>query len=222
MTDIQTPADGECRDGRQPPLNSGQRRPTDQHPPVTAIDGAHPNPSGHETGAIARWLALVLDGRTDWGSVDTWPTRHGVTRYRLVVFPPGIDTVERRLLRAWRAWPTWGMVLWLVSQIVLGAFVTTGAALATSIFAYLASGALLFARVAELRSRVRTLSVVHIAGFTDEESAAMFGELKSLVAELCHADAQRDRGLSTPADHEAAWWRVYDRMGQDHPGPATR
>jgi hypothetical protein len=195
MTDIQTPAGFEFRDGAQSPLPDGR--------------------------AFAQWWTLVLDGRHDWGSVDASPTRHGVTRYRLVVFPPGIDTVERRLLRAWRAWPTWGAVLWVVSQIVLSAALTPGAALAVSTIAYLASGLFLFARVAELRSRVRTLSVVRIAGYTDDRSAAMFVELKSLVAALGLADSQRARGQSSSADHEATWWRAYDRLGQNHPGPAT-
>lgn len=219
MTEMQTPPDGEFRDGTLP-RRAGRARPTDQHRPVTTVDDVHPK-VGRKAGALGRWWVLVLDGRTDWGSVDTSPTRHGVTRYRLAVFPPGIDTVERRLLRAWRAWPTWGAVSWMMSQIVLGIFLTPAAAVATSIGAYLAGGALLFARVAQLRSGVRTLSVVRIAGFTDEGSAAAFARLTSLVAELRRADLERDRGLWSPADHEAAWWRVYDRLGKNHPGSVS-
>jgi hypothetical protein len=221
MTDMQSPAGGEFRDGAQSPL---MRRPPargEQHSPVNATDDMRSRPVGPEGRAFAQWWTLVLDGRHDWGSVDASPTRHGVTRYRLVVFPPGIDTVERRLLRAWRAWPIWGAVLWVVSQIVSGAILTPGAALATSTTIYLASGLFLFARVAELRSRVRTFSVVRIAGYPDERSAAMFAELKSLVATLCRADSQRDRGQSSPADHESTWWQVYERLGQNHSGPAT-
>jgi hypothetical protein len=112
-------------------------------------------------------------------------------------------------------------MLWLGTQIVLSTLFTPGAALATSTIAYLASGLFLFARVAEVRSRVRTLSVVCIAGYTDEPSAAMFVEMKSLVAALRHADSQRDRGQSSPADHESTWWQVYDRLGQNHLGPTT-
>jgi protein-disulfide isomerase-like protein with CxxC motif len=108
-----------------------------------------------------------------------------------------------------------------VTRYQLGAVLTPGAAFATSTIAYLASGAVLFAQVAELRSRVRTLSVVRIAGYTDDRSAAMFVELKSLVAALGLADSQRARGQSSSADHEATWWRAYDRLGQNHPGPAT-
>jgi hypothetical protein len=45
--------------------------------------------------------------------------------------------------------------------------------------------------------------------------------LKSLVAALGLADSQRDRGQSSPADHESTWWQVYDRLGQNRLGPAT-
>jgi hypothetical protein len=221
MTDIQTPAGGEFPDGAQSPLMPRPPARGEQHAPVDATDDMRSRPVGPESRAFAQWWTLVLDGRHDWGSVDASPTRHGVTRYRLVVFPPGIDTVERRLLRAWRAWPTWGAVLWVVSQIVLSAVLTPGAAFAVSTITYLASGLFLFARVAELRSRVRTLTVVRIAGYPDQRSAAMFTELKSLVAALCHADSQRAGGQSSPADHESTWWRVYDRLGQNHPGPVT-
>jgi hypothetical protein len=221
MTDIQTPAGGEVRDGGQSPLMPRPPARGKQHSPVDATDDIRSRLVGPQGWAFAPWWTLVLDGRHDWGSLDTSPTRHGVTRYRLVVFPPGIDTVERRLLRAWRAWPTCGAVLWVVLQIILGAVLSAGAAFAVSTIAYLASGLFLFARVAELRSRVRTLSVVRIAGYTDPRSAAMFVELKSLVAELRHADSQRDRGQSSQADHESTWWQVYDRLGENHLGPAT-
>lgn len=221
MTDMQAPAGGEFRDGAQSPLIPRPPARGEQHSPVDATDDIRSRPVGPEGRAFARWWALVLNGRHDWGSLDISPTRHGVTRYRLVVFPPGIDMVERRLLRAWRAWPTWGAVLWLVSLIVLDAALSPGAAFATSTIAYLASGLFLLARVAELRSRVRSLSVVRIAGYADERSAARFVELKSLVAALGLADSQRDRGQSSPADHESTWWQVYDRLGQNRLGPAT-
>jgi hypothetical protein len=135
----------------------------------------------------------------------------------LVVFPPGFDTVERRLLRAWRAWPTGGAGLWLVLEIVLGVFPTPGVALATSIGTYLACAAILFARVAAIRARVRTLAVVRMAGYPDADSAARLIELKLFVAELRFADAERAEGHWSQADHEAAWWRVYDRLDQNQP-----
>jgi hypothetical protein len=66
------------------------------------------------------------------------------------------------------------------------------------------------------------LIVVRIAGYADEGVAALFAELKSLVVMLCQADDRRDRGQSSPADHEAAWWQVYERLGEICPGTVKR
>ena len=221
MTDMQTSAGDEFRDDTELPAMSGPRRPAGRRSRFAEVDDVLPDPVGVHGGACTRWWAHILDGSHEWGSVDVSPSRHGVTRYRLVVFPPGIDTAERHLLRLWRAWPTWGALLWLTSQIVLDAVMGPGAAMAVSTIVYLGSGAILFGRVNELRSRVRTLSVVRIAGYTDHRTAAMYAELKSLVAALCYAEDQRDRGQSSPIMYEAVRWQVYDRMGQIHHGPAA-
>jgi hypothetical protein len=201
MSDIQN--GGEFLDGTMPPVT---QRPPGQTPPV----------------APPTLLARVLDGRHVWGTVEVWPAQHGVMRYRLVVFPPGIDTVERRLLRAWRGWSTWGAVAWLMTLIGLSVSITPGMAFAASAVAYLVCGGVLYTRVVELRSRVRSLTVLRIAGYADEHTVWVFGEMKSLVAALCQADAMRDHGESSPTDHEATWWQVYDRLGQLDPGPVGR
>jgi hypothetical protein len=164
----------------------------------------------------ARWWVRMLDGQRDWGSVEVSPTRYGVTKYRLVLYPPGIDPTERRLLRAWRAWPTWGALIWLAAQIVLGAFVTPGTAFVVSIVAYLGAGIMLYTRVAELRTQVRTLNVVRIAGYADQHAdqhaEEAFVKLKQLVTALCRADDERAVGRLSPTAHEAAWWQVYDEL----------
>ncbi|MET0699596.1 MAG: DUF6611 family protein [Mycobacterium sp.] len=162
--------------------------------------------------ARAHWWIRILDGQREWGSVEVSPTRYGVTRYRLVLFPPGIDHIERRLLRTWRAWPTWGALVWLAVQIGLGAFVTPATAFVVSVIAYLGAGIMLFTRVAELRSRVKTLNVVRMAGYTDEHAAEAFATLKQVLAALCRADDDRAAGRLSPAEHEALWWQVYDQL----------
>jgi hypothetical protein len=170
--------------------------------------------------APSRWWERMLDGQHDWGSLETSPPRNGVSRFRLVVYPPGIDGVDRRLLRIWRAWPTWGALIWLAVQIALGALLTPLTAFAVSTIAYVGGGIVLFGLIAELRTRVRTLTVVRMAGYSDEHSKATFVELNTLVSVLWLADTERDSGRWSPAEHEAAWWQVYDRLGQLQLGSA--
>jgi hypothetical protein len=170
-------------------------------------------PTSRAGRAADRWWSLTLDGRRAWGSLDISPTRYGVTRYRLTVFPPGIDSAERRLLRAWRAWPTWGAVLWLLTQIALDSV----AAFIISTAVYLGIGAVLFRRVASVRAQVRGVCVVRMAGFADPRGAALYAELCSLTAALDDADTRLRQGVLSPAGHEAAWWQVYDRLGPDAP-----
>jgi hypothetical protein len=102
-----------------------------------------------DDGQFARlpWWLRPLDGGPTWGSLDSYPRRFGVKRYRLVVFPPGISPEERRLLRLWRSWPVWGALLW--------------------------------------------------------------------ACILYDADSLRDQGKLSAIGHEAACWRVYDRMAPE-------
>jgi hypothetical protein len=166
-----------------------------------------------------------LDGDRVWGSLSVSPTRYGVTRYWFVVFPPGIDASERRLLRAWRAWPTWGSLLWLLS-LCLFSPLTMWAQFALPTVVWLSIGAFLFARVGGLRTQVRTRCVTRFAGHPDldEHSAAEYAEIRTLVAILESVDTLRAQGQLSATDHEAIWWRVYDRLGDRHriDGPLTR
>jgi hypothetical protein len=164
----------------------------------------------------ASWWSRLLDGDQVWGSMDISLTRYGVTRYRLVVFPPGIDGVERRLLRALRAWPTWGVALWFFAICVCSVF-TPWVRFALPSLAWLGIGAYLFARAGALRARVQVLSVTRAAGLIDPEGAAIYAEIKTLVTTLRSADDLRQAGGSSAAEHEAVWWEVYERLARDHP-----
>ena len=68
---------------------------------------------GRSSFRFTRWLHRIIDGERVWGSVEAWPGRHGLKRYRLVVFPPGITATERRRLRLSRARPLWIPVVYL-------------------------------------------------------------------------------------------------------------
>lgn len=173
----------------------------------------HPLPGGAP--AARRWWTHVVDGDHVWGSVSVSPTRYGVTRYWLELYPPGIDSVERRWLRAWRAWPTWGAVLWLFSLILFGA----GASwmqFAISAMVWLGVGAALYGRAARSHAQVRTRCVTRFANRPDDQSEAEYAELTVLTGMLRAADSLRDLGRLSASAHEAVWWRVYDRLGTTH------
>ncbi len=162
--------------------------------------------------AARGWWTRLVDGDFVWGSLSVSPTRYGVTRYWLIVYPPGIDSVERRWLRAWRAWPTWGAALWLFSLILLGAS-ASWMQFAITTMVWLGAGAALFVRVARSHARIRTCCVTRFAGRPDEQLEAEYAELKVLVGMLRSADRLRDQGRLSVSAHEAIWWQVYDRLG---------
>jgi hypothetical protein len=161
----------------------------------------------------------MMDGEYRWGSIDIWPGRHGVHRYRLVVFPPGISGGERRLLQLRRTWPMWGAVLWLLSAICLAGRPTPWAAIGLATVVYLGTGAIVFVMARRLRSRIRTLGALMIDGRSDRRSAAAYAELESLVNTLRDADAKRTEGRLSAVAHEAVCWHVYDRLAPGHAKP---
>jgi hypothetical protein len=175
-----------------------------------------PTSSTAQTPTSARWWTRLLDGDQVWGSIEVSPPRYGVSHYRLVVFPPGLDRVERRLLRGWRVWPTWGFGLWLFS-LCLCSILTSAATFVTPTIVWLGAGIFLFARVGALRTQVRTLCVSRIAGYPDQQAAATYAEMEALVIMLRSADKLCEQGRLSITGHEAVWWQVYDRLGTKHP-----
>src|SRR5258708_26985110 len=69
------------------------------------------------SGLLRRGWLRVIDGDRPWGSIDIRPDRFGVTRYRLVVYPPGITESERRLVRVAPGRPLGGARVWSTCQV---------------------------------------------------------------------------------------------------------
>ncbi|BBY65124.1 hypothetical protein MHEL_33670 [Mycolicibacterium helvum] len=136
-----------------------------------------------------------------------------------MVFPLGISRAQRLWLRLWRAWPTWGVLLWVASEIYLSSIVSNWTAIGIATAVYAASGAGALAPVRGLRSQVRTLSVSVVDRRPDPRSGATCDELESLVHMLSEADALRACGELSDLDHEAVWRQVYDRLGPGRPEP---
>jgi hypothetical protein len=173
------------------------------------------------SGLLRRGWLRLLDGDRPWGSIDVRPDRFGVTRYRLVVYPPGISESERRRLRVARGWPLWGALVWVVCEISLSDVTGAWSALAISTAAYVGSGVVAVTMAGTARTRVRTMAAMVMAGYHDPASAATRERLENLAAALITADERLERGQISPANHEMVWWRVYEQMESGHPATAA-
>jgi hypothetical protein len=164
------------------------------------------------TGLLHRGWLRLLDGELPWGSLDVRPDRFGMTRYRLVVYPPGISESERRRVRAARGWPLWGFLVWVVCEIFLSNVTGPTTALTISAAAWLGSGLVAFAVAGAPRVRVRAMAAMVMAGYHDPVSAAARDRLEELAATLMRADDRLAGGRISATQHEMVWWQVYDKM----------
>ena len=167
---------------------------------------------GTRPGRLHRWCSQLLDGENRWGFVRIQIDRFGVTRYRLVVYPPGISDMERRALRIWRGAPIWGVALWLVAEIFLQQLTGPGSAFAISVGVAIALAAVALTKAGETRTKVRAMTVVTMPGLTDEATIAAREKLLAMAMTLTFADERVDEERMSPLDHEALWWRVYEQL----------
>jgi hypothetical protein len=177
------------------------------------------------TGLVRRGWLRLLDGDSPWGSIDIRPDRFGVTRYRLVVYPPGISESERRWVRLARGWPSWGVLVWFTCEMFLTNVTGPWTAFAISTTACLGSGLASFAMAGTPRTRVRTLAATVMAGHHDPISGASRDRLEELAATLLDADERLAAGRISAIQHELIWWQVYDQMSRNsapgmHPSDA--
>jgi hypothetical protein len=164
------------------------------------------------TGLLRRGWLRLLDGDRPWGSLDIRPDRFGVTRYRLVVYPPGISESERRRVRVARGWPVWGALVWVTCEIFLSNATGPWTAFAISTSACLGAGLWAFATAGAPRTRVRTIAAMVMAGYHDPISRAARDRLEELAATLLEADERLSDGHISATQHEMVWWQVYNQM----------
>jgi hypothetical protein len=170
-------------------------------------------------GRLRRWSSQLLDGENRWGFARVQIDRFGVTRYRLVVYPPGISDTDRRRLRIWRGSPIWGAALWIVMEIFLQQVTGTWNALAVSSATVVTLVAVALVRIGDTRTMVRTVGVVTMPGHIDAGTIAARDKLKALASVLLDADERVAAERISPIEHEALWWQVYDQLAPN--GPAV-
>jgi hypothetical protein len=163
--------------------------------------------------AELRWWWRLLDGAHPWGSFDATVGRYGVQRYRLIIYPPGISTDDRRLAQLWRGWPISGAVLGLLALILLGnAAASPDTVLAVAVAAYVSIGAMLFLRAGPVRVQVKSMSIILTPGATDARERRRYIEWQTLVHMLTRADDMLRTGAISLVEYEATWWKAYDRL----------
>jgi hypothetical protein len=166
------------------------------------------------SGLLRRGWSRLLDGDRVWGSIEVRPDRFGVTRYRLVVFPPGISDAERRRVRVARGWPLWGALVWVVCEVWLNQMTGPWTAVIISTAVYLGLGVFAMTRAGDQRRQVRTIGAMVMAGQHDPVATAFQHRLETFAGALLEADELLASGDITPTTHELTWWRVYNQMGR--------
>jgi hypothetical protein len=161
------------------------------------------------------WLRL-LDGDRPWGSIDVHPDRFGITRYRLVVFPPGISEPERRRVRLARGWPVWAALLWVVCEAWLTQVTGPWTALAISTGTAVAFCVIVTTVAGSPRTQVKSLAAAVSSTYHNADAEATRDAVSRLALRLIDADERLERGQISAADHELIWWRVYDEIGAPH------
>lgn len=158
------------------------------------------------------WLRL-LDGPHRWGAFSATVGRYGVRYDRMVIYPPGISTADRRLARMWRAWPVSGAALGLMALIFLGQAATPPAeVLEFVVAAYVSIGALLFLRAGPARVPVRTLSAVLVPPASHAGEQRRHSDWERLVQALTQADRLLALGAISRVEYEAIWWEAYGTL----------
>jgi hypothetical protein len=157
-----------------------------------------------------RRFSRLLDGDHRWGSYDVKISQYAVRRYRLIIYPPGTDTADRRLARLRRGWPLGGAVLVLFAIMIGDAMSSPYAVPAVAIAAYLGIHVLLFLLAGPKRVHVKSMSLVFMPAIADEEERRQHEEWKILTDLLTRADDMLSAGAISPVEYEAIWWQAYD------------
>lgn len=164
-------------------------------------------PVGHAPGRVR----LLLDGPCSWGYWSSEAGRYGSMLYRLVVYPPGTTSRERRWLRLAQGWPVLGF---LAALVVIALGVSAGGHLPVISLAagsgYLLTGVALEARVHALKRRSCELWAWKSVLSPNTVCDAEYERLETFTAVLNAADRSLRHGDTTPASHERIWNAVYE------------
>ncbi|MEN0071922.1 MAG: DUF6611 family protein [Propionicimonas sp.] len=164
--------------------------------------------------------ARLLDGERVWGEAEVTVPRGGVPRYCLVVYRPGIEASDRRLLRLWHRWPLYGGTGFFATALLVAFVLPAPWPLLTAIGWFLTGFGLLGYLTADERARVRRLSLFDDGDAAGLADAAALARLRCLGELLVAADADLASGRITQVEHALAWSTAYTELSR--PGVGVR
>jgi hypothetical protein len=151
----------------------------------------------------------------EWGRIDlpdpVHTTRSGIARYRLAVYAPGTNDVERRDLAMARRWWFGDASITVVAELAIAAS-HAGVGTASLIgLVGLFTAWYWLARTRQIRqgTRILRVGVVMVGAREVMGDAALFGECRR---ELVKMEESVRSGACTPTEREAVWATVYNRM----------
>lgn len=147
-----------------------------------------------------------------WGKLNTWPTRYGVCRHRLVVLAPGSSAADARRWRLAEESPWISAVVATLVLVLSASTLGTTAALVLAVVSS-ASGFLLVRRLTR-RVRLGTRELTICTGMTPDPLPSPSADLLlwELVARLQSADEALRAGRITSAQHELAWGEAWELL----------
>ena len=159
---------------------------------------------------LARAQRRLLEGPHRWGSYDVSAGRSGVVHYRLTVYPPGTNAVERRALARARDWPAVGAIGSLLVIVAFGGVIGPAMLMTGVVIVYSLGIAWTRSRTWHLRRDVRVLDAVQVQDGAQRVSRGELALILASIAALRALDDGADR--LDGVGYEARWAEIYRSM----------
>lgn len=158
----------------------------------------------------------LREGKYRWGTIEAASPvdvgRRGWGRYRLVVFPPGTNSAERRALSFRRRWPLVGAVIGIVAETVLTNFLPIALVTVVVLGGYAAGIIGSFLATRQFHGRILTVNAVMTVVGGDTRLFGQAGLLNASLATLDELDRALDAGELTEIQYELGWAAVYNAI----------
>ncbi len=157
----------------------------------------------------ARAARRILEGPHEWGRYEASTSRTGATHFRLVVYPPGTSSPERRALMRARDWPLFGALGALLWLAAVGDLLHPLLATAIALAVYTAGVITTRSHTRELRRRVRTVDAVRVFDGVRMTTRGDLRLLQQAASQLHRLDEDAAAGRLDRVAYESRWSEIY-------------